>query len=80
MNDHHDSQDMRDLEPQLIKAVEVVRIETVPDDAVARVMERAKRLEMTVCHSSSMANEPVARSYKRSQHGFSLGVHRVQLS
>jgi hypothetical protein len=60
MNEHQGSADMHDLEPPLVKAVQAVLAESLPDAAVSRVMDRAKRLEMTLSGSSSTADEPKA--------------------
>jgi ferric-dicitrate binding protein FerR (iron transport regulator) len=66
MTDHQDSDNMRDLEPPLARAVEAVLTETLPDDAVSRVRDRAKRLETTVSSGSSTANESATRMRTRS--------------
>jgi len=53
MNDYPDSQHLRDLEPPLLKAVQAVLAESPPADAVARVLERAKRLEVGAAGNAS---------------------------
>ena len=53
MNNHQDSQNMRDLDPPLMKAVQAVLTETPPDDAVSRVLDRAKRLEVRISGGAS---------------------------
>jgi hypothetical protein len=66
MNTHPFSDDLRDLEPPLARAVQAVLTETLPDEAVSRMKDRAKRLEMTVPGSSPTTNQPEAGIRKRS--------------
>jgi len=70
MINHQDSQDMRDLELPLAKAVQAVLTESPPDDAVSRVLDRAKRLEVRASSMPSTANEPAARTRTRSPRWF----------
>ncbi len=63
MNNHQDSRNTRDLELPLAKAVQTVLAETLPDDAVLRVMDRAKRLEACVSNNPSTANDVAVRTH-----------------
>ncbi len=66
MSNHQYSDDRHDLESPLASAVQAVLAETLPGEAVSRVMDRASRLEMTLSGSLSPANEPKANIRKRS--------------
>jgi hypothetical protein len=70
MTNQQDSENWRDLEPPLARAVQAVLTETLPHDAVSRVVDRAKRLEMTVSRGSSTANESATRIRTRSPRRF----------
>jgi hypothetical protein len=59
MNERWNSVDLQDLGPLLAKAVQAVVVETPPDDAVLRVIDRAKRLQMTATGDPLTANVPV---------------------
>ena len=58
MTNHQSSHDLFDLEPLLARAVQTVRAEALPDDVVAQVINRARRLDATLPSGSAAANEP----------------------
>ena len=66
MNNHQDSQPMHDLELPLVKAIQAVLAETLPDDVVSRVLQRAKRLDMGNSGRAFTTNVPVAKSRSHS--------------
>ena len=52
---------MDDLEPSLARAVQTIRAETLPDDAVARVIDRARRLDVVFAGVRPVAIGPRPR-------------------
>ncbi len=65
MNLNHDSQNMRDLEPLLLKAVQAVLSDTPTDEAVSRVVDRAKRLQTPTSGRPTTTNVPAPRTRTR---------------
>jgi hypothetical protein len=69
MSEHQYTDDLHDLEPPLATAVHAVLTLTQepPEEAVSRVIDRAKRLEIALSGSSSRTSAPQARVRKWSR-------------
>lgn len=70
MNNHQGPQSIRDLEPPLIKAVQAVLSETLPDDALVRVLDRAKLLDVYIPERQPTAHTSASKHLERSPKWF----------
>jgi hypothetical protein len=66
MNDHQNSDDLHSLDPPLLTAVQDVLAEPLPEEAISRVLDRAKRLKVSLSDRPSTANETAPTIHKRS--------------